>query len=132
MTCNLAEQTRRPAHTAEAEMDTSSIKKSSRLWLTSFFVSGLFLRTDYGGAPLIHLNEFQSTSIEPPPWLKTDVALFEKLLGIGFFHYGPRLWMVGEIEPLKALQESAFRLSIVERIVSEYPTRQIEPTLSFF
>ena len=97
-----------------------------------FFVWGSSVRTDYGGAPLIHLNEFQSTSIEPPPWLKTDVAIFKKLLGIGFFRYGPRLWMVGEIEPFKALQESAFRFSFVERIVSEYPTRQITQTLSFF
>ena len=22
--------------------------------------------------------------------------------GVGFFHYGPRLWMVGEIEPVMA------------------------------
>lgn len=97
-----------------------------------FFVWGSFWRTDYGGTPLIQFNEHQSTSIEPSPWLKSDVALFEKLLGVGFFHYGPRLWMVGEVEPLKALQELASRPSIVERIVREYPTREIESTLPFY
>ncbi|WP_394751970.1 RES family NAD+ phosphorylase [Crenothrix sp.] len=97
-----------------------------------FFVWGSFWQTDYGGAPLIHFNEYQTTSIEPSPWLKSDVELFEKLLGIGFFHYGPRLWMMGEVEPLKALQKLALRPSIVERIVREYPTREIEPTLSFY
>lgn len=97
-----------------------------------FFVWGSFWRTDYGGAPLIQFNEHQTTSIVPSPWLKSDVVLFEKLLGIGFFHYGPRLWMVGEVEPLKALQELASRSSIVERIVREYPAREIEPTLSFY
>lgn len=97
-----------------------------------FFVWGSFWRTDYGGAPLIQFNEHQGTSIEPSPWLKSDIALFEKLLGIGFFHYGPRLWMVGEVEPLKALQDLASRSLIVERIVREYPTREIEPTLSFY
>lgn len=97
-----------------------------------FFVWGSFWRTDYGGAPLIQFNEHQRTSIDPSPWLKSDVALFESLLGVGFFHYGPRLWMVGEVEPLKALQDLESRASIVARIVREYPTREIESTLSFY
>jgi hypothetical protein len=40
--------------------------------------------------------------------------------------------MLGEIEPLKALQKLSSRASIVERIVREYPTREIESTLSFY
>jgi len=50
---------------------------------------------------MVQFNERQKTSINASSWLKPDVELFERLLGIGFFHYGPRLWMVGEVEPLK-------------------------------
>ena len=28
--------------------------------------------------------------------------LLGSVAGVGFFHYGPRLWMVGEIEPVMA------------------------------
>lgn len=97
-----------------------------------FFVWGSFWRTEYGGAPLIQFNEHQKTSITPPPWLQSDVALFEKTLGVGFFHYGPRLWMVGEVEPLKALEAEATRSSIIDRILNEYPTREIESNQNFY
>ncbi len=59
--------------------------------------------------PRVQFNEHQHTSIDVAPWLAPDVRLFERLLGIGFFHYGPRLWMVGEVEPLKALQRPKSR-----------------------
>ena len=81
-----------------------------------FFVWGSFWRTEYGGAPLVQFNERQKTSISPPSWLMEDVALFENKLGIGFFRYGPRLWMVGEVEPLKALEAKDSRSSIIDRI----------------
>jgi len=66
-----------------------------------FFVWGSLSRGRYGAAPMVQFNERQKTSINASSWLKPDVELFERLLGIGFFHYGPRLWMVGEVEPLK-------------------------------
>jgi RES domain len=97
-----------------------------------FFVWGSFLRCKYGAVPLIQFNEHQKTSIEFSPWLKTDVEIFERLLGIGFFDYGPRLWMIGEVEPLKALHTTNKRLSIVERIIGEYPKRVITPHESFY
>ena len=97
-----------------------------------FFVWGSFWRTEYGGAPLIQFNEHQKTSISPPSWLETDVKLFERSLGVGFFHYGPRLWMVGEVEPLKALQEATSRGAILARVLSEYPAREIDPPFSFY
>lgn len=97
-----------------------------------FFVWGSFWRTEYGGAPLIQFNEYQKTSITPPPWLQADVALFESLLGIGFFHYGPRLWMVGEIEPLKALERPEERPQIISKILETYPSRQIESNRHFY
>lgn len=86
-----------------------------------FFVWGSLRRLDYGGAPRIQFNEKQSTSINVSPWLKSDVALFERLLGIGFFHHGPRLWMMGEVTPLKDLQNPEKRGRIIDRIISEYP-----------
>lgn len=85
-----------------------------------FFVWGSLSRLDYGGAPRIQFNDKQSTSIDVSPWLKPDVALFERLLGIGFFYYGPRLWMVGEVTPLKDLQDPDRRHQVIDRIINEY------------
>lgn len=52
--------------------------------------------------------------------------MLENLLGVGFFHYGPRLWMVGEIEPLKELEEESSRAAAIERIIEKYPTRLLD------
>jgi RES domain len=90
------------------------------------------MRMRYGAAPTVQFNAHQKTSIEVAPWLATDVELFERLLGVGFFHYGPRLWMVGEVEPLKALQRTKARQAVIERILREYPTRVLSPNDSFY
>lgn len=97
-----------------------------------FFVWGSLLRCDYGAAPLIQFNKQRSTSIQVSPWLEADIKIFERLLGIGFFGYGPRLWMVGEVEPLKDLQSAKRRATIIERILREYPSRILEPSHSFY
>lgn len=97
-----------------------------------FFVWGSLLRCEYGAAPLVQFNDRQSTCIDVSPWLKRDVEIFEQQLGIGFFHYGPRLWMVGEVEPLKALQNAKERFPTIERILSEYPERNIGTGESFY
>lgn len=93
-----------------------------------FFVSGTTVRAEYGAAPVIQLNEehYGRSDIVPSAWLKNDVNLIEETAKIGIFHYGPRLWMVGEVEPLKALQDPVTRPQIIERILKEYP----EGTLS--
>ena len=57
----------------------------------------------------MQFNQHRATSIDTAPWLESDLRLFEDVLGVGFFYYGPRLWMVGEVEPLKALQDAATR-----------------------
>lgn len=97
-----------------------------------FFVWGSLIRYKYGAAPLITFNKQQTTDIHVSSWLKNDITLIEHLLGVGFFEYGPRLWMVGEVEPLKALQRLKTRTSIVERILREYPARNVEPEESFY
>lgn len=97
-----------------------------------FFVVGSIFKPAYGAAPLIQFNEYQKTCIEFSGSLKEDVKLFEKALGIGFFHYGPRLWMVGEIEPLKHMQNKKTRKLIFDRIVKEFPTVLLEENDLFY
>lgn len=97
-----------------------------------FFVWGSLWRARYGAAPMIQFNEHQKTSIDVAPWLSSDVQLFERLLGVGFFQYGPRLWMVGEVEPLKDLQKKRGRQVVIERILTEYPARTLSSDARFF
>lgn len=91
-----------------------------------FFVWGSFLKTEYGGSPLVQFNEYQETSVEFTEKLKTDANLIGEKLGVGFFHYGPRLWFLGEVEPLKKLIKKSTRKRIVNKILKEYPHRIIE------
>src|ERR1700730_3824506 len=86
-----------------------------------FFVLGTFHRCDYGAAPIVQFNEQQTTDINMSPWFEADLHLIERAIGVGFFYYGPRLWMVGEIEPLKALENPETRKEILSRILREYP-----------
>lgn len=88
-----------------------------------FFVGGTTIRCKYGAAPLIQFNEshFGKSDISPSPWLEKDIKLIEGTIRVGFFHYGPRLWMVGEVEPLKALQNPESRQQTIARILKEYP-----------
>lgn len=99
-----------------------------------FFVSGTTIRCDYGAAPVIQCNEYHygKSDISPSPWLENDIKLIEGAAKIGFFHYGPRLWMVGEVEPLKALQDPATRSEVVDRILKEYPAKELVEGTKFY
>jgi hypothetical protein len=97
-----------------------------------FFVWGTLHRCEYGAAPVVQFNEHQKTNIKSSPWYKKDIELIGTTLGIGFFYYGPRLWMVGEVEPLKALQERQARSAIIQRIITEYPEAYLDETQLFF
>jgi hypothetical protein len=97
-----------------------------------FFVRGTIHRAAFGAAPRIQFNDRRETSVKVLPWTKPDVRLFEKTLGVGFFRYGPRLWMVGEVGPLKSLQRPEERGMILARIVSEYPALTLTETESFY
>lgn len=68
-----------------------------------FFVRGSHVYTDFGGAPRIQFNAHQRGSVTFRGRLQEDAQLIQDILHIGFFEYGSRLWMIGEIEPLKEL-----------------------------
>ena len=97
-----------------------------------FFVWGTIHRVDYGAAPLVQFNEHQSTCINTSPWFEADLRLIEKAIGVGFFYYGPRLWMVGEVEPLKELQDPITRHSVIKRIITEYPATVLPEAQVFY
>lgn len=87
----------------------------------NFFVRGTIHKMDYGATPLIQFNEYQSTGVNFNNELDKDIKIFEQKLGIGFFDYGPRLWMVGEIEPLKQMQLlNGEEKEIFKKIIKEY------------
>ena len=58
--------------------------------------------------------------------------MFEDALGIGFFLYGPRFWMFGEIEPLKELQRDETRSAVIDRILREYGSRTLTARDKFY
>lgn len=99
-----------------------------------FFVRGTTIRCDYGAAPIIQCNEYhyRKSDISPSSWIENDIKLIEEAAKIGFFHYGPRLWMVGEVEPLKALRDPAMRPQVIERVLTEYPAKVLTKGTKFY
>src|SRR5687768_13500773 len=113
--------------------DVPLLDRDQLFWLCErYFVRGSIIRADYGGAPAIAFNDVQAGSLSLSPALASDVALLQDRLGIGFFHYGPRLWMIGDIEPLERLRDAGSRASEIDRILSEFPTTNIEPGTEFY
>jgi hypothetical protein len=51
---------------------------------------------------------------------------------VGLFHYGPRLWMLGEVEPLKRLQNIDTRAEMIEKVLQKYPAFDWSNTQTFF
>jgi hypothetical protein len=107
-------------------------RKSVGALAQQFFVWGSIQRLKYGGSPAVQFNKHRSTSIDVAPWLESDLRLIERTLQVGFFHYGPRLWMVGVGEPLKALQETNSRAEVISRILKEYPGRILDTDECFY
>jgi hypothetical protein len=98
-----------------------------------YFVRGTLVRVDFGAAPVIQCNDRRpGGEIELPSPLQEDANLIEKSAGIGLFLYGPRDWMLGSVEPLIALQDPARREAVIERIMSEYPSRLISKEEVFY
>lgn len=97
-----------------------------------FFVWGTLHRVKYGAAPVVQFNDRQTTSILPAKWFERDLELISNSLGVGFFYYGPPQWMLGEIEPLKALKECHSRAAIIQRIIDEYPLVELGNGCMFY
>lgn len=99
-----------------------------------FFVGGTTIRLKYGAAPAIQFNEYHygKSDIVPSPWLENDIQLLEDAAKVGFFHYGPRPWMVGEVDPLKVLQDLTTRPQIISRVLKEYPERTLAKNTKFY
>lgn len=91
----------------------------------SFFVESSRYRGDFGSVPIVTYNDLQDTSVDYDEPLKQDAALISQLLGIGFFHYGPRLWMYGHVWPLQELLAPATRAAVIARVLKEFPERVI-------
>jgi len=106
----------------------SKLDKDTILELAhTFFVKGSITKYEYGAAPLIQFNEHQSgSSISVSDALRSDLPLFENSIGIGFFDYGPRGWMWGDIEPLLNLREPSTREKAIGKLLDLCPT--VRPT----
>ncbi|MGU3544509.1 RES family NAD+ phosphorylase [Methylobacterium sp. A52T] len=88
-----------------------------------FFSVGSFVKSEFGGAPAVVFNGSQASDIDPGHRHSHDAELISAKVGVGFFYYGPRLWMLGQIEPLEQLQDPATRSLVIDRILREYPER---------
>jgi hypothetical protein len=109
-----------------------------------YFVRGSVRQYLFGAAPAIRFGQHKCRQFELPDrghsrldinfpdWLKNDVQLISKAAGIEFFHYGPRLWMVGKNEILRGLQSEESRSSVISDILEAYPERVLEQDECFF
>jgi hypothetical protein len=99
-----------------------------------YFVKGTTFKEKYGGAPTIQFNNYhyKKSQIIVPDHLKKDMELIEEKLKIGFFYYGPPLWMVGENEVLKSLQKKHKSHKIINDIVDKYPAKILSTASKFF
>jgi hypothetical protein len=109
-------------------------KKVLMILAHRFFVRGSFRKRRFGGAPRIQFNEhhYGKKSLNFKGELNDDVRLLQETLKIGFFPYGPNFWMLGENEPLKALQDPSKRNGVVENILEKYPARYLSKGEMFY
>ncbi|WP_282116989.1 RES family NAD+ phosphorylase [Cellulophaga baltica] len=105
------------------ELEGLLISKTSLEELAhKYFIEGTYYNTEYGGSPLIQYNEYQKTDVDFGKYLNGDIKIFEDSLKIGFFYYAPRLFMLGEIEPLKKLENTEESISVLNEIIEKFPT----------
>ena len=72
---------------------------------------------------MVQFNDLHEPDLEASTlWPEADMRLIEKTVSVGFFLYGPRLWMIGlNITPLDELISLATREETIQRIIREYP-----------
>lgn len=130
----LGHKSRRPCRSCHsptgAKLYHSDIEELAR----RFFVYGTRIRTEFGGAPILQFNSWhhRKPEVSFPIWLEADARLIENALGVGFFHYGPPLWRIGEIEPLSDLRNPASRSRAASALVSRFPRRLFAAGSSFY
>ena len=107
-------------------------RKSAMVLAYRYFSLGTMHEPDYGRAPLLVFNEHTKTTQNIKDANITDLEKFEEVLGMGFFEYGPPLWMLGEIEPLKALRKKRQRPAIISEILDRYPSIILPKDQMFF
>ena len=111
-------------------------KKLSKIMILalshSFFEKGTITKASFGGAPRFKFNEGEGNSNLEIKDLENDIKLIEDKAHIHFFKYGPPMWMLGEIEPLKALQIDESKIDIIYRILFEYPCKEISSDNFFY
>ena len=116
---------------------STSGKKLNR-WIVGglthrFFRWGTMVRCEYGAAPVVMFNEVHETDLDPSlPWLDHDMGLIEKTLGVGFFYYGPRLWMAGEFEALHEFTDASTRATAVKKVLDKYPAKTLRKGELFY
>ena len=95
----------------------------------NYFVHGSVFYATYGGANAIQFNEyhFEKTDIDVPAWLKADMQLLEMLLGVGFFHYAPRMYRLGHTTPIQQLEDPQTRGAVIADVLSKFPVREMQP-----
>ena len=99
----------------------------------SFFVRGSLHRTEFGAAPLIKFNNKRPSDIGTcPGWPSGDAALFEEVLKIGFFWYGPPDWQVGINDNLAKLEQQDEREQVIARILEAYPPEILTEADKFY
>ncbi|MEZ5017668.1 MAG: RES family NAD+ phosphorylase [Flavipsychrobacter sp.] len=99
-----------------------------------FFVRGTIKKFEYGGCPLIQMNEqhFNESNIHISPWLKNDVNLIEQAGEIGLFYYGPRFWMMGEVMPLQSIIHGEEVGQVISKILNLYPKHILNKDHPFY
>ena len=60
-------------------------------------------------------NIIKKSGFDGSQFLAHDVNLLENTLEIGFFDYGPRLWMLEEVGPLKLLKQKSKRKTVINK-----------------
>ena len=98
----------------------------------TFFIQGCVHRGAYGAAPYIMFNDRRKTEVEEPGWPSEDASIFEEILGIGFFYYGPPEWSVGVISPLEDLLQNDTRDEAVTRILRSYESTILTENDTFY
>lgn len=128
----LGEDDSSPCQRCEASDGRKLIRDRLAILAQHFFVWGSVQRFEYGAAPMIQFNDRRRTDMDLEGSLNADAEVFEETLGIGFFHYGPRYWMFGEVEPLKELKRDKTRSVVIERILREYGSRTLTEQDKFY